>query len=105
MVHNMFGTNTENRSNTGLKSSNYGQNITPAQGQNITPAQSLDIDRNKVNIWVRNLSKTPLTKAQEQVLACRPNFAIVPKVPPVIEYIAAIEKACQQLKTRRGRKN
>ena len=39
-----------------------------------------------------------MTKAQEQVLACRPNFAIVPKVPLVLEYIVAIEKACQQLK-------
>ena len=32
------------------------------------------------------------------MLAHGPNFAIVPKVPPVVEYIAAIEKACQQLK-------
>ena len=64
------------------------------------PAQGLDtdIDRNKENIWVRNLSKTPLTNAQEKVLARGPNFAIVPKVPPVIEYVAAIEKACEQLK-------
>ena len=39
-----------------------------------------------------------MTKAQEQVLACGPNFAIVPKVRPVMEYIVATEKACQQLK-------
>ena len=57
-----------------------------------------DIDKNKENIWVRNLSKTPLTNVQEKVLATGPNFAIVPKVPPVIEYVVAIEKACQQLK-------
>ena len=44
------------------------------------------------------MSKTPLTKAQEKVLARGPNFAIVPKEPPVIEYVVAIEKACQQLK-------
>ena len=44
------------------------------------------------------LSKTPLTKVQEQVLAHGPDFTIVPKVPPVLEYIVAIEKACQQLK-------
>ena len=51
-----------------------------------------------VTSGLENLSKTPLTKAQQQVLAHRPNFTIVPKVPPVLEYIVAIEKACQQLK-------
>ena len=61
------------------------------------------LDTNKENIWVRNLSKTPLTTAQEKVLARGPNFAIVPKIPPVVEYVVAIEKACQQLKTGRGR--
>ena len=80
----------ENGINTGPRGSNSGQNITPGQG--------LDIDSNIGNIWVRNLSKTPLTRAQEQILAQGPNFAIVPKVPPVLEYIVAIEKACQQLK-------
>ena len=70
-------------------------------GQNITPGQDCDSDIG--NIWVRNLSKTPLTEAQEHVLACRPNFAIVPKVPPVMEYIVAIEKACQQLNKGRQR--
>ena len=83
-------TNPENRINTGFRGSDSGQNITPGQG--------LDIDSNSGNIWVRNLSKTPLTKAQEQVLAHGPNFAIVPKVPPVLEYKVAIKKACQQLK-------
>ena len=57
----------------------------------------MDIENNK-NIWVRNLSKTPLTNAQEKVLSCGPNFTIVPRVPPVVEYVVAIEKACQQLK-------
>ena len=67
-------------------------------GQNITPGQGLDSDSNIGNIWVRNLSKTPLAKAQEQVLACGPNCTIIPKVTPVLEYIGAIEKAYQQLK-------
>ena len=74
--------------NTRDTSSNSDQNITPGQ----------DIYSDIGNIWVRNLFKTPLTKAQEHVLAHRPNFTIVPKVPPVMEYIAAIQKACQQLK-------
>ena len=45
---------------------------------------------------VYNLSKTPLTKDQEKVLARGPNFAATAK-PPVSEYISQIEKACQQL--------
>ena len=47
--------------------------------------------------WVRNLSKTPLTEAQECLLAHGPNFVIVPKEPPICEYIVATEKACQHL--------
>ena len=83
----------------GRNNSDHGPITTSIQGPS-TPVQGLDtdIDRNKENIWVRNLSKTPLTNTQEKVLARGPNFAIVPKVPPVTEYVAAIEKACQQLK-------
>ena len=47
--------------------------------------------------WVRILSKTPLTEAQECLLAHGPNFVIVPKEPPTCEYIVATEKACQHL--------
>ena len=83
----------------GRNNLDLGPIVTSTQGPH-TPVQGLDIDidRNKANIWVRNLSKTPLTNAQEKVLDRGPNFAIVPKVPPVIEYVVAIEKACQQLK-------
>ena len=55
------------------------QIISSSQGPNNTPTKGLDIDRNKANIWVRNLSKTPLGNAQEKVLARGPNFAIVSK--------------------------
>ena len=47
--------------------------------------------------WVHNLSKTPLTEAQEKALAHGPNFAITTKEPPVSEYILQIERVCQQL--------
>ena len=47
--------------------------------------------------WVRNLSKTPLTEAQECLLAHGPNFVLVPREPSTCEYIAATEKVCQQL--------
>ena len=40
----------------------------------------------------------PLTKAQEKILSRGPNFVIVPKSPPVDEYIASLENACSQLR-------
>ena len=49
------------------------------------------------NNWVRNLSKTPLTEAQECLLSRGPNFVIVLKEPPTCDYIVATEKACHQL--------
>ena len=49
------------------------------------------------NTWVRNLSSTPLTQDDVRALAHNPNFAIVPRSPPVGEYIAAIENVCNQL--------
>ena len=54
-------------------------------------------DKTKENTWVKNLSSTPLTQAQTRALAHGPNFAIVPRSPPVGEYIAAIENAHNQL--------
>ena len=48
--------------------------------------------------WVHNLSKTPLTKAQEKALSHGPNFVIVTKEPPVSKYISQIKRVCQQLK-------
>ena len=49
------------------------------------------------NTWVKNLSSTPLTQVQIKALAHGPNFAIVPRGPPVGEYIVAIENVCNQL--------
>ena len=47
--------------------------------------------------WVKNLSDKPLTQAQRSLLAHGPNYAIIPRVPPKEEYIAAIEQACHKL--------
>ena len=41
--------------------------------------------------------KLPLTDAEERLLAHGPNFAVVPREPPILEYITAIEKSCTQL--------
>ena len=49
------------------------------------------------NSWVKNLSSTPLSQDQIKALAHCPNFAIVPRSPPVGEYIVAIENVCNQL--------
>ena len=47
--------------------------------------------------WVINLSNKPLTPAQRSVLAKGPNFAVIPRQPPNLEYITAIEAACTKL--------
>ena len=44
-----------------------------------------------------NLSKTPLTREQERLLAHGPKFVITPKETPVTEYIAATEQACTKI--------
>ena len=59
-------------------------------------------DQNTINQrkkWVINLSDVPLTPTQEVVLAHGPNFAVTPKYPPILEYIASLEMACQKLNT------
>ena len=43
------------------------------------------------------MSSKPLTTAQEQLLAHRPNFAVTTRSPPIGEYIAAIERTCQNM--------
>ena len=49
------------------------------------------LENRRENNWVRNLSTTPLTQHQVKALSNGPNYAIVPKVPPVGEYITTIE--------------
>ena len=49
------------------------------------------------NTWVNNLSSTPLTKEEEKALSNGPNYAIVPTLPPIGEYITTIENVCNQL--------
>ena len=47
--------------------------------------------------WVINLSKIPLTKPQQSVLAKGPNFAIAPNKPLNVDYTTAIESVCHKL--------
>ena len=55
------------------------------------------LENRRENTWVRNLSSTLLTQDQVKVLSNGPNYAIVPKVPPVGKYITTIENMCNQL--------
>ena len=52
---------------------------------------------NNNNKWVINLSNTPLTQAQVSLLSKGQNYVIVPKNPPNLDYITAIETACYKL--------
>ena len=47
--------------------------------------------------WVINASDTLLTEVQEKLLAHGPNYAVVPKHPPIIEVITSVEKTCQKM--------
>ena len=57
----------------------------------------LEDQTRRENTWVNNLSSTPLTQEQEQALSNGPNYVIVPRVPPIGEYITTIENVCNQL--------
>ena len=58
---------------------------------------SYDKQQDRQNKWVINISNQPLTPDQEKLLAHGPNYAIVPKDPPVAQYVAAVEHACTRL--------
>ena len=49
------------------------------------------------NKWVVNLSKLPLTPAQESLLSKEPNFALASDNPPNVEIISAIELTCERI--------
>ena len=54
-------------------------------------------NNNNNNKWIKNLSRRPLTKAQENILSHGPNYTIVTREPPIGEYVAQIERVCQSL--------
>ena len=63
---------------------------------NVPPVNNTCTTNNN-NKWVINISSRPLTQAQGILLAHGPNYVVVPKSPPITEYIAAIEQACRKL--------
>ena len=80
--------NRENNYNNNYNNNNYNNHVQDDERE--------DTER-KENLWVKNLSSTPLTKDQIKALVHGPNYSIVPRNPPLGEYIATIENACNQL--------
>ena len=84
----------KNSSERGGCSNQHGDHTcTNTENSGISPANNIS----NTNKWVINISSKPLTEAQEKLLAHGPNYAMVPRSPPITEYIAAIEQACSKL--------
>ena len=80
----------------GCTNQNTEMALTQQQPNNSMADPTQEYNNNNWN-WVRNLSRRPLTKAQEKILRHGPNYAIVTKEPPIGEYIAQVERVCQSL--------
>ena len=64
------------------------------ESQEFKESKEQERDRKK---WVINISSKPLSQDQEKLLAHGPNYAIVPKDPPITQYVMAVENACTKL--------
>ena len=97
-IHNDHYSNPVRQNNnchTEVRGENSSLNTTSDQDKIL--GRKEEIPEGKENIWVKNLSASTLTKDQIKALAHGPNYAIVPRSPPVGEYIIAIENMCNQL--------
>ena len=75
----------------------YRQSSTEKPGLTSTTTATKTVAQNLRSRWVINMSKKPLTEAQENLLAHESNLAITPRNPPIGEYIAAVEQTCQKM--------
>ena len=64
------------------------------ESQESQESKEQERDRKK---WVINISSKPLSQDQEKLLAHGPNFAVVPKDPPIAQYVVAVENVCSKL--------
>ena len=71
-----------------VSNSNSNNNNNLVQGSNISNASSK---------WVVNLPSTSLTTAQMSLLSKGPNLALTSSNPPNVQFISAVEAACQRL--------
>ena len=79
-----------------IQHGDHSNKVNKNTGQRNDTATPVQEERSDIK-WVRNISSTPLTEAQIKLLSHGPNYAVVPKNPLTMEYIAAIEKACPSL--------
>ena len=96
------GTQRENSSNTCITTCNQTTTTTITDtSRSISPDNQQDtICEN----WVRNMSKTPLTEAEESLLGHGPNFVMVPKDPPNMQLHCHHWKGMPKPITRQGRR-
>ena len=95
--HGSTGHWEEDTRDTSLNNENPIDEATNIETTQTTTTTTTSRVTSNTNKWVHNLSKTPLSKDQEKVLARGPNYAVVTKEPPVSKYIAQIERMCQKL--------
>ena len=67
-------------------------------GKNDQSNQEPDLNQNnRQNKWLINISRKPLTPDEEKLLSHGPNNAIVPRNPPIVQYVAVVEHTCTRL--------
>ena len=81
-----------------MHSSNYMYSSKNDLSNQVLGSNENQKQNNRQNRWVINISSKPLTSDQEKLVAHGPNYAIVLKDPPIIQYVAAVEHACTRLK-------
>ena len=69
------------------------QKFSRLQGKDKTQKRGDSLASQIMSTWVKNCSDRLLTKPELSVLKCRHNFAVTPKVVPVVDVITAIEGA------------
>ena len=82
-------------SSNNMHSSNYIYSNKNDQSNQVL--ESNQNQNNRQNKWVINISSKPLTPDEEKLLAHGPNYDIVPRNPPIVQYVAAVEHACNRL--------
>ena len=68
--------------------------VTPFSAEDASTTTTTTKPRAK---WVINISSRPLSTVQERLLAQGPNFAIVPREPPIVDCPTEVEKVYQKL--------
>ena len=80
------------------KSCSHNNQVQATGNSNNTNSGNNQLQQENHARWVINLSKTPLTKGQDSLLAKGPNFAIAPNKILNIDCITAVESMCHRFK-------